>query len=195
MVSQFKYSFKINELSCGTLSPVCGREGTSRCVEGRGPHGVWKGGDLKVCGREGTSSPVCGREGTSSPVCGREGTSRCVEGRGPQCVWKGGDLKVCGREGTSRCVEGRGPQGVWKGGDLKSCVWKGGDLKSCVWKGGDLKSCGFNLSFPPARYQSEAGGPPYKAITYYHHAISIDPTKGISHDMSITILYMLVFRS
>eukprot|EP00731_Ephydatia_muelleri_P016254 Em0009g678a len=29
-----------------------------------------------------------------------------------------------------------------------------------------------------ARYQSEAGGPPYKAITYYHHAISIDPTKG-----------------
>ena len=42
--------------------------------------------------------------------------------------------------------------------------------------------------FSLARYQAEAGGSPYKAITYYHHAISLDPTKGISKNLFYVVI-------
>ena len=32
-----------------------------------------------------------------------------------------------------------------------------------------------------ARYQVDVGGSPFTAVAYYHHAISLDPTKGDTH--------------
>lgn len=30
-----------------------------------------------------------------------------------------------------------------------------------------------------ARYKVDVGGSPYEAVAYYHHAISLDPAKGM----------------
>ena len=83
---------------------------------------------------------------------------------------------VRGRDGTLSLVRGRdGALSLVRG-------WDGALSLVC-----GREPYGFNLSLPPARYQAEAGGSPYKAITYYHHAISIDPTKGNSQACPIAI--------